>query len=270
MTQETDDRRSDRGHRRARRAHPPAPLRAGRRQPTSRSVATTPSPALGHQPRAGRLPSRSAGRGRAAPDRVPAPQRADRARVPGARPSSTAVPMPQIELSLPTRRYGRAAELMATAIERLASASGLETLASVARERGAAVARDARQEAGPRSRRLRSMGGLVDVLRGAGYEPQVEPDGTVCLRNCPYDALVAEHRDVTCGMNLAWADGLVDGLGVRASRSRWSPSRAVVASSSTPPASAWPGPPPFAPGQTGRTAASTPTASPTAAPPRPI
>ena len=34
----------------------------------------------------------------------------------------------------------------------------------------------------------------------------------ICLRNCPYDALVAGHRDVTCGMNLAWAEGLVDGL----------------------------------------------------------
>ena len=43
----------------------------------------------------------------------------------------------------------------------------------------------------------------------------MEPDGTVCLRNCPYDALVADHRDVTCGMNLAWADGLVDALGIR-------------------------------------------------------
>ena len=58
------------------------------------------------------------------------------------------------------------------------------------------------------------MRGLVDFLRGAGYEPRIEPDGTVCLRNCPYDALVAEHRDVTCGMNVAWAEGLVDGLGV--------------------------------------------------------
>ena len=38
-------------------------------------------------------------------------------------------------------------------------------------------------------------------------------DGTVCLRNCPYDALVADHRDVTCGMNLAWAEGVVEGSG---------------------------------------------------------
>jgi predicted ArsR family transcriptional regulator len=62
---------------------------------------------------------------------------------------------------------------------------------------------------------LRSVRGLVEVLRGAGYEPRIEPDGSVCLRNCPYDALVADHRDVTCGMNLAWAGGLVDGLGIK-------------------------------------------------------
>ena len=55
--------------------------------------------------------------------------------------------------------------------------------------------------------------GLVDVLRRAGYEPQVEAGGTVCLRNCPYGAVAADHQDVTCGMNLAWAEGVVDGLG---------------------------------------------------------
>jgi predicted ArsR family transcriptional regulator len=120
-----------------------------------------------------------------------------------------------VELTLPTRRYGRAAELMATAIERLASASGLEALAQVARERGAAVAEDARRASGARSARLRSLRGLVEVLRGAGYEPRIESDGSVCLRNCPYDALVVEHRDVTCGMNLAWAGGLVEGLGLK-------------------------------------------------------
>ena len=60
---------------------------------------------------------------------------------------------------------------------------------------------------------------LLELLTGAGYEPEVVPaaDGhadRVCLRNCPYDALVAGHRDLTCGMNLAWAEGLVDGLDV--------------------------------------------------------
>ena len=37
--------------------------------------------------------------------------------------------------------------------------------------------------------------------------------GTIELGNCPYDALVGEHRDLVCGMNLAWAGGVLEGLG---------------------------------------------------------
>jgi predicted ArsR family transcriptional regulator len=40
--------------------------------------------------------------------------------------------------------------------------------------------------------------------------------GTVRLRNCPYNNLATEHRDLTCGMNLAWAQGVVDGWGAQA------------------------------------------------------
>jgi predicted ArsR family transcriptional regulator len=32
----------------------------------------------------------------------------------------------------------------------------------------------------------------------------------VILRNCPYHALVADHRELTCGMNLAWAQGVAE------------------------------------------------------------
>jgi predicted ArsR family transcriptional regulator len=121
----------------------------------------------------------------------------------------------EVGVSLPPRHYDRAAELMASALQRLPGTSGIEALAQVARERGASVGVDARRRAGRRVGRLRSLRGLVDVLGSAGYEPEVEADGTVCLRNCPYKVLVADHRDLTCGMNLAWAKGVVDGLGVR-------------------------------------------------------
>ncbi len=120
----------------------------------------------------------------------------------------------KVEISLPPRRYDRAADLMATALDRLDGASGLEKLAGVAREQGTVVGADARRQLGARLSGLRSLPGLVDVLRGAGFEPRVEPDGTLCLRNCPYEALAAKHRDLTCGMNLAWARGVLDGLGV--------------------------------------------------------
>src|SRR6476619_4636899 len=120
-----------------------------------------------------------------------------------------------IEFSMPQRHYERAAELMATALDRLGVATGLEAVARVARERGRALGADAMQRpenAAPEGRG--SFGRLLDLLSGAGYEPEIVPPGDVCLRNCPYDALVQEHRDVTCGMNLAWAEGVVEGLGV--------------------------------------------------------
>jgi predicted ArsR family transcriptional regulator len=122
-----------------------------------------------------------------------------------------------VTVSLPPRHYDVAADLMAAALGRVGTSDGAEALALVARERGADAGRDARRKAGTGARR-RSVMSLFDVLRAGGFEPRVEmTSGTVGLRNCPYDALAADHRDLTCGMNLAWAQGLVDGLGLPAS-----------------------------------------------------
>lgn len=105
-------------------------------------------------------------------------------------------------VTLPTRTYDRAADVMAAALEHLGS-RGAAALNPVARERG-------RAEAG---HMLHAAEPLVETLRGAGYAPEVEPDGSVILRNCPFDALAKDHRDLTCGMSAAWAEGVVDGLG---------------------------------------------------------
>jgi predicted ArsR family transcriptional regulator len=118
----------------------------------------------------------------------------------------------EVTISLPPR-YDLAADLLATALDRSIGGSGAEAVATVARERGAAVGADARRKARARPGRRRLLTGLLDVLRGAGYEPRIEtPNGTVYLRNCPFDALVSEHRELTCGMNLAWAEGVVNAL----------------------------------------------------------
>lgn len=120
----------------------------------------------------------------------------------------------EVAVSLPPRSYDVAADVLATAFDRLAGTAAVETVTDVARERGAAAGREARRNAGrrPGGRRLRA--GLLDVLSEAGYEPEVDPtDGTVVLRNCPFDSMVASHRELTCGMNLAWAEGVVSALG---------------------------------------------------------
>jgi predicted ArsR family transcriptional regulator len=121
----------------------------------------------------------------------------------------------ELAVSFPPRRYGRAADLMATALERLGGGSGAKVAAEVAREQGRAAGAAGRQKLGARPGRRRIVAGLLDLLRGADYQPQLDPStGTLFLRNCPYHDLATDHRELTCGMNLAWAEGVIDGLGV--------------------------------------------------------
>ena len=120
----------------------------------------------------------------------------------------------EVAVSLPPRHYDLAADLMATTLDRLGGAAGQGAAAAVARERGSADGAAARRKAGARPGRRRAIAGLMDVLRDADYEPQVDSStGTLFLRNCPYHDLAVAHRDLTCGMNLAWAEGVVDSMG---------------------------------------------------------
>jgi predicted ArsR family transcriptional regulator len=120
----------------------------------------------------------------------------------------------EVSVSFPQRHYDVAAELLATALDRLDAPSSAEVVAAVAREQGAHVGQEARHGAGPRPGKRRLRTALLDLLRGSGYAPEVDPaSGRVCLRNCPYHTLAESHRTLTCGMNLAWADGVADALG---------------------------------------------------------
>lgn len=120
----------------------------------------------------------------------------------------------ELTVSFPQRHYDVAAELLATALDRLDAPSSAEAVAAVAREQGAHAGLEARHAAGRRTGRGRLRTALLDLLRGSGYAPEVDPtSGAVSLRNCPYHTLAESHRTLTCGMNLAWADGVADALG---------------------------------------------------------
>lgn len=115
----------------------------------------------------------------------------------------------ELAVSFPSRRYDVAAELLATAFDRLDAPSGADAVAAVARELGTSIGLEARRNAGPKPSRKRLFAALIELLRGSGYAPEVdEANGAVCLRNCPYHALAQSHRVLTCGMNLAWAEGV--------------------------------------------------------------
>jgi predicted ArsR family transcriptional regulator len=114
-----------------------------------------------------------------------------------------------IELSLPNRHYERAADLFALALEGMGGGNeppdALKRVAEHMGE-GLAASADVTAQSSGRDR-------LLEALRESGYEPTVEPDGSIRLRNCPFDALVDEHRPLVCGTNLALAEGLVHGAG---------------------------------------------------------
>src|SRR3954469_5144390 len=103
----------------------------------------------------------------------------------------------ELQVSLPPRHYDLAAEILAEGIDR--DREALPRILDAARERGEAMGLGA-SGAG--------RGGLVGVLEMQGYEPVEAEGGEVRLRNCPFHALVADHRDLTCSMNLAMLEGV--------------------------------------------------------------
>jgi predicted ArsR family transcriptional regulator len=126
---------------------------------------------------------------------------------PGAgRPAKVYMAQGEVSVSVPPRDYELAADLLAEAAE--TSGEARAALDAVAARAG---------------RRLGEEGGegsLQAVLTGRGYEPFEDEAGVIRLRNCPFHRLAEQHREVVCGMNQAYLDGLLEGLGrtdVRAS-----------------------------------------------------
>jgi predicted ArsR family transcriptional regulator len=115
---------------------------------------------------------------------------------------------PDIAVSLPPRDYSLAARILADAADR--RDDGRTQVLEAAAAEGARIAGDA----APRSREA-----LLALLGRQGYEPVEEPDGVIRLRNCPFHALVADHLELTCSMNLALLEGVLatsTGTGVTA------------------------------------------------------
>jgi predicted ArsR family transcriptional regulator len=117
-----------------------------------------------------------------------------------------------VRVSLPERRYDIAADIMADALEATSEDGPPEPLRAAAHRMGEELGSAAKAAAGRRPSRTARRAALVDTLAERGYEPR-ELHGTVRLQNCPFHALVDDHRDLVCGMNLALAEGILDGLG---------------------------------------------------------
>ena len=137
-----------------------------------------------------------------------------------------------VAVSLPERRYQLAAELFAAGLTREGTNTTADTVDQAARSHGDRLGHAARRAAGVRPSRARLTDAAIEALAGEGFEPILDapersarrPAGsTVRLRNCPFHALVADHRDLTCGMNLALMEGFVEGLGLDGATARLDP-----------------------------------------------
>jgi predicted ArsR family transcriptional regulator len=119
----------------------------------------------------------------------------------------------QIELSLPTRDYATLAELLAGAVEADQSGTAQAALhraaGALGAELGAEAAERLESDAGPGA----VLAAIRQTLASRGYEPYDDADGTIRLRNCPFDRIAAHHRELVCGANLAMLQGLTDHLG---------------------------------------------------------
>jgi predicted ArsR family transcriptional regulator len=124
-----------------------------------------------------------------------------------------------VSLSVPPRRYDLVGEVLAAGVDRAvrsgeAVADAVADVArTVGREIGTTAAIDA--DAGELDR-------TGAVLADHGYEPR-EVDAELCLANCPFDRLAADHTELVCGINLALVDGVLDGLAAETLEARLAP-----------------------------------------------
>jgi predicted ArsR family transcriptional regulator len=126
----------------------------------------------------------------------------------------------EVNVTLPERHYDVAGELLAAALDGSAGSSDIagsdvgaqERLDAEARALGASLGAEARKRAGSRPSRARLIEAATGLLAERGYEPVAAADGSIVLRNCPFDALAQRHRPVICAMNFSIIGGIVEGL----------------------------------------------------------
>jgi len=116
----------------------------------------------------------------------------------------------QIELSLPARDYAALAELLAGAVEADPSGASKAALNRAAATLGAELGTEAASHSAPGGHPDQILAAVRQALAARGYEPYDGPDGTIRLRNCPFDRIAAQHRQVVCGANHAMLQALTD------------------------------------------------------------
>lgn len=112
----------------------------------------------------------------------------------------------EVTVSIPSRRYDLAGQVLADACERALAGVPMKEALDDAAANAARIVTEALPSGSDGE--LERVGEVLDQL---GYEPRIKGDLT--LGNCPFDRLAADHRELVCGMNRSFIGALGDRLG---------------------------------------------------------
>lgn len=126
----------------------------------------------------------------------------------------------ELTVSIPERHYDLAADVLARALSRAADENLPidQAVQRAAFDAGRALP----PQPGDGAPGSDTTAAAVGLLEEIGYEPRTI-EGDIVLDNCPFHALVDEHRELVCTMNLHLLTGVLAGLGVEALAPRLEP-----------------------------------------------
>jgi predicted ArsR family transcriptional regulator len=118
-----------------------------------------------------------------------------------------------LEVSVPERRYELVGRILADAMADNQGDAGQAALAEAERH-GRRLGEAARYQ---------SEGEIGILLAELGFEPRPGPPGRIVLDNCPFHALAVRQPALICGLNRAFVEGLLAGLGATGLAARLAP-----------------------------------------------
>jgi predicted ArsR family transcriptional regulator len=121
----------------------------------------------------------------------------------------------EFEVAIPERRYDLLGSILLRAVRARVSAESSEDAARrAAGESGREIGgRERRRRSLPPPGPERTMAVATEILEDMGYEPYPVDQAGVRLRSCPFHAMAERDRDLVCGMNQRFVDGVLRGLG---------------------------------------------------------
>jgi predicted ArsR family transcriptional regulator len=120
-----------------------------------------------------------------------------------------------IEVSVPQRQYELAGRLLLDGVaNQVEGESAQDSTNAAAEAEGSELGRKAGTGKGLRHPGPeRTIAAAEEILSEHGFEPFRESPTVLALRNCPFHGLAERSPEVVCGMNRAFIDGIVRGLG---------------------------------------------------------